>query len=249
MDLTKYDVDGNPLNLMPQTTGENEYYESFCNDSMSVEPTAEDIKCELQLQALDIWEPLSIKAEGKIVDELFAIPKEKWKPYLRREGIMNNRTGIALFNYPGITEEDGLSMPEVTKKLGFSPCESLWNEPTSTYKTLTGIHKIFDYFSPVGRCYLVNVHSGGFFPPHKDTPLLNRKTFRIVGLLSPQDILDNFEWEMEGRMLPTQHRRFYYCDTRKTHRTHSWSDNCIHVIMNIPKTWENVIKLMSICDK
>ena len=158
MDLTKYDYDGKPLNLSSQTTGERGYYENFCKDPMLVEPTAEDIKCELQLQALDIWQPLSIKADMKIVDQLVAIPKEKWQPYLRREGIMNNREGIALFNYPGISEEDGLSMPEVTKKLGFSPCESLWNEPTSIYKELTGIHKIFDYFSPVGRCYLINLH-------------------------------------------------------------------------------------------
>ncbi len=37
-----------------------------------------------------------------------------------------------------------------------------------------------------------------------------------------------------------------YVDTTKEHRTHSWRNRSIHLIMNIPKTWENVMKLMSV---
>ena len=27
----------------------------------------------------------------------------------------------------------------------------------------------------------------------------------------------------------------YYIDTKKTHRTHAWKDNSLHLVMNIPK--------------
>ena len=55
MDLKKYDKDGNLLNLTKaydrndKATGSN-YYDWYKNDVTRFDPTAEDIKCELQLQ-------------------------------------------------------------------------------------------------------------------------------------------------------------------------------------------------------
>ena len=50
---------------------------------------------------------------------------------------------------------------------------------------------------------------------------------------------------MENTKVPIKPGGVYYCDTRKTHRTACWVPDSIHLILNIPKTWENVIKLMS----
>ena len=59
MDLKKTDKDGNPLNLTPQANrSQTDYYSYWKNDPASLEPTEEDIKCELQLQALGDFEVL-----------------------------------------------------------------------------------------------------------------------------------------------------------------------------------------------
>ena len=39
--------------------------------------------------------------------------------------------------------------------------------------------------------------------------------------------------------------RAYYINTRKTHRTMSWTNDSIHLIMNIPFTNENVAKVFA----
>ena len=40
---------------------------------------------------------------------------------------------------------------------------------------------------------------------------------------------------MDGRIWTIKAGGVYYIDTPKTHRTHSWKPNSMHVIMNIPK--------------
>tara|TARA_B100001094_G_C18192300_1_gene808118 strand:- start:3038 stop:3793 length:756 start_codon:yes stop_codon:yes gene_type:complete len=249
MDLKKVDKKGNQLNLVPHANKHkfNDYYQMMLADSSSVEPSMEDIKCELQLNSLNMFEKLSFHIRQKIEDEL-DIVKDMWVPYLRREGIMNDREGISLFGIKGMSIESGLSMPEVKKFLGRTPSELEFTEPTEAYFKLKALHPIIEYFQPVARTYLVKLNKGGFFPPHKDTPLLNRETFRIVAFLSEQNLCDNFEWEMDGRKQKITQYASYYVDTKQTHRTHSWDNDNIHLIMNIPKTWDNVMKLMSKLD-
>ena len=104
---------------------------------------------------------------------------------------------------------------------------------------------MLDYFSPLGRTMLIKSNAGGWFPPHRDNPSLTRETFRIVAFLSDNTTHESYEWEMEGRKMNIVPGRAYYVDTRKTHRTSSWMDNSIHLIVNVPKTWENVLKLIS----
>jgi len=249
-DYKKYDKDGKELNLIPLAKRANQanYYQRWVDDTASVMPTDDDIKCELQLQALSYWEPLSIKIKRKVQDELTALD-DMWQPYLRRDGIMNDREGIPLFSIPGLDMKGGISMPDATKAMGRPLSELEFNQPTEAYYALPSLHTLLDYWQPLGRTFLVKLNAGGYFPPHKDTPLLTRNTFRVVAFLSDQNSLDQFEWEMDRRPVPTKEFTAYYCDTRQTHRTHSWAHNCIHLIMNIPKTWENVMKVMSVTDK
>ena len=59
MDLKKTDKDGNELNLTPKANrSQSDYYSYWKENPESLEPTAEDIKCELQLQALGDFEAL-----------------------------------------------------------------------------------------------------------------------------------------------------------------------------------------------
>jgi hypothetical protein len=247
-DLKKFDKDGNPLNLIPQADHrvQGNYYKKWLNDPSKVEPSEEDIKCELQLQALSSWEPLSFKIDQRQFNGELDLYKDKWVPYLRREGVSNDREGLLLVGLEGDSPSDSLSMPEARKRTGKKLKETDFTVPTQLYHDLKSLHEPLNYFSPLGRSMLVKTNAGGWFPPHKDWPMLNRDCFRVIAFLSPATASDAYEFIVDHQRMDIVPGRFYYVDTRKTHRTHSWIDDSIHLVLNVPKTWENVIKLMSV---
>ena len=223
------------------------FYENWLESGKTkYEPTQEDIKCELQLQALSTFEPLKFKFNlNKIKKELEKY-EDDWIPYLPREGVTNDRQGLCLMGIPGDSHKDGLSMPEARTRHQKWLIETDFSEKTQLYHDLETLHPMLDFYQPLGRTHIVRVNAGGWFPPHKDYPHLTRKTFRIVAFLSQTTDFDNFEWHTDGKVWPVQPGRAYYVDTRKVHRTHAWGNNSLHLIVNVPKTWENVIKLMSV---
>jgi hypothetical protein len=248
MDYKKFDKDGKELNLIPlaNRSVQANYYQAWLDNPQSIEPSNEDLKCELQLGMLSFWEPLSIKVDtSQFMKEIQSLD-DKWVPYLRREGIMNDREGICISGLPNATMEEGLSMPEACKKAGRYLKETEFNTFTEAYDMLPSLHELLDYWKPLGRTMLVKANAGGYFPPHKDAPKLTRDTFRVIAFPSWNVTRDEFEWEMEYTKVPIKPGGVYYVDTTKTHRTHSWVNDSIHLVMNVPKTWENVLKLMSI---
>ena len=146
---------------------------------------------------------------------------------------------------PGDEPWDSLSMPEARRRTGRKLSEVDFDTPTQLYHDLKSLHPLLDYWKPLGRTMIVNSGAGGWFPPHKDQPLLTRDTFRVCAFISNNVTHDAYEWQMDGRIWPIKAGGVYYIDTKKTHRTHAWKDNSLHLVMNIPKTWENVMKLMS----
>ena len=223
------------------------YYFNYMRNPASVEPTAEDIKCELQLSALSDFEPLTFEIDYNEFRKEIAEYNDKWVPYLPREGTTNNRQGLCLVGLSGDLCTDSLSIPEARIRTNNNTLNELdFNTPTQLYNDLTCLHDILGYWKPLGRSMLVKTNAGGWFPPHKDHPLLNRDCFRVIAFIGNRVDHESYEWEMNGRVWPIQQNRSYYVDTRKTHRTHSWQDDSIHLIMNIPKTWENVMKLLTV---
>lgn len=246
-DLKKFDKDGKPLNLIPlaNRSKQSNWLQKYYEDAASVEPSAEDIKCELQLQALSDFEPLNFLINpGEFMEEIKKY-KDSWTPYLRRDGVSNDREGLLLVGMEGDTPEDESSRPGKIRAAGRWIYEDEFNVPTQAFHDLKSLHPILKYWQPLGRTFLVKANAGGWFPPHKDDPLLNRRCFRVAVFLGFQVDHESFQWEQDGRMVPIKSGRAYYIDTRKTHRTHAWTNESIHLIMNIPKTWENVIKLMT----
>jgi len=248
MDYKKYDKDGKELNLMPlaNRAAQANYYDYWKNSPDKLEPTDEDIKCELQLNALSFWEPLAFNIKvNKFMDEISKF-NDSWVPYLRREGVMNDSEGLLLMGLEGDSMNDSLSMPEACRRAGRYLSETEFCYKTDLYDQLPSLHELLDYFQPLGRTMLVKTNKGGFFPPHKDQPSLTRDTFRIIAFPSYHVSSREYEWEMEYTKVPIHPGGVYYVDTRKTHRTHSWMDDSIHLVINVPKTWENVMKLLSI---
>ncbi len=232
---------------LAQRHAQANYWFNFKRDPSSVEPSAEDIKCELQLQALSDFERLKFDIDYDEFKKQMKPYEDSWVPYLQREGLTNPRQGLCLFGLPGDSCTDSLSLPEARIRTGNKKLHELdFNTPTQLYKDLTCLHELVGYWNPLGRSMLVKTNEGGYFPPHKDHPLLNRSCFRVIAFIGHHVDHEAYEWEMNGRVWRIKQNASYYVDTRKTHRTHSWQNDSIHLIMNVPKTWENVMKLMAV---
>lgn len=245
MDLKKVDKDGIELNLMPQSSKKNQanYYEWWLDNPSLYEPTPEDIKCELQLQALGDFELLDFKIDwNKFSNE---IKNFEFVPYLRREGIANDREGLLLVGLDGDTPSSSLSRPEAIKRAGRHLEETDFTYQTRAYAELTSLHEILDYWSGLGRTMIIKSNRGGWFPPHRDNPQLTRDAFRVVVFLGNNTDAESYEWVLNNQRQIITPNKSYYVDTRKVHRTHSWANDSYHLILNIPKTWENVMKLMT----
>ena len=94
------------------------YYFNYMRNPASVEPTAEDIKCELQLSALSDFEPLTFEIDYNEFRKEIAEYNDKWVPYLPREGTTNNRQGLCLVGLSGDLCTDSLSIPEARIQIG-----------------------------------------------------------------------------------------------------------------------------------
>ena len=178
MDLKKTDKDGKPLNLTPKANrSQSDYYGYWKNNPQSLEPTEEDIKCELQLQALGDFEQLEIYYDHNLFHQ--QIKQQKFVPYLRREGVSNDREGLLLVGLEGDAPSDSLSRPEAIKRTGRMLYENDFKYPTQAYNELTSIQPLLNYWGTLGRTMIIRSNQGGWFPPHRDSPHLTRDCFRV----------------------------------------------------------------------
>ena len=253
----EFTKDGKKIDWMPQRHSAPDYYKHrFINDGVTAwrmpDPTEEDIWCEMQLQAIGDFAPLEIKIDEELLKKELKQYDDKWVPYLRREGVTNDREGLLLVGAEGDSVGDSLSMPEVRKRLGEVPGKRILEKdlcyPTEAFHNLTALHPMLKLFDKLGRSMLVKLNKGGWFPPHRDTPQLSRDCFRVVGFLSKNCGHGGFMWEHDYRPVQIEPMRCYYADTRKTHRTAAFDENIIHLVINVPKTWENVLKLLSVTE-
>jgi len=91
----------------------------------------------------------------------------------------------------------------------------------------------------------VQCNVGAYFVPHRDHPEMPRESFRLIAFLNNCAPME-YDWIMEtDKKLQIEMGRVYYVNTRKTHRTMSWVNNSIHMILNIPFTPEHVAKVIS----
>lgn len=232
--------------------GENtgNWFEKYSRKPEKFTPTQEDIMCELQLHALDPFELLKPRIDLDKLNKELSMFEADWEPYLQKAWAPNNREGLVLVGLEGSSHSENLSIPQSRMKTENQfLLDQDFNHKTEVYHALTSLHELLEPFDTLGRTFLVKVNAGGYFPPHKDYPLITRKTIRIVAFLSKSCDSDSFEWSQSGVKQDIIPGRAYYVDTMKTHRTHSWEDGSLHLVVNIPKTWENVLKLCSMTNK
>lgn len=205
--------------------------------------TTEDLQCEIQLDAIGPWESLNFQIDpAKWASDQNSLVN-LWRPFQPKEGILNDRDSILLYGMQEDTPISPAGLAQYKKKLGYKPKESDLCYPTEAVGLLTCCKEIFDYFDPLGRSFLVRLNAGGFYPRHRDHLLLNRDTFRLIAFLGHSQ--DNMEWEVGGQIKQFLPNTVYYVDTRKMHRLSSWQPDSTMVVINVPKTWHNVLKVLS----
>lgn len=213
----------------------------FNAEQVSLETAAS----ELALLSLGDFEPLDIKINTNLFMEEISRFKNDWVPYLPRTDRVNNRQGLVLCNLPGKTHRENPSLPQASLAAGRRLTENDFYEKTELYHACSSLHPILEPFQPLGRTFLVKCNTGGYFVPHRDHPSIPRDTFRIAVFLNNCEPLE-YDWIMEtDKKLNIELGRAYYINTRRTHRTISWVEDSIHLIMNIPFTPENVSKLIA----
>jgi hypothetical protein len=204
----------------------------------------ETLANEMSLLTLGDFEPLDFKIDtNRFMMEIDQFA-EDWVTYLPRPNVFNNRKGLTLTNLPGKTHRDSPSQAQACTELGRKVEETEFNQPTIVYNRCSSLRNVLDTFSPLGRTFLVNSGIGGHFLPHRDHPAIPRKTFRLAAFLNNCGPLQ-YDWLIDtDRKLPIELGRVYYINTRKTHRTISWTPDSIHLIINVPMTSENVSKVL-----
>lgn len=203
----------------------------------------EQLAAETQLLSLGHVVPLNLTVDLHRLQQELEKYRDQWAPYLPRSDRMNSREGLSLFGLPGDTLQDGISFPQVRARGGEHLTELDCNTPTEVFRHCQSLHPLFDYFSPVGRSFLVRCNKGGWFYPHRDHPALFRPSMRII-VFCRNSKAGDYDWIMEDRKLSIEEGRAYYINTRLVHRTMSYQDESIHLIMNIPVTWKNAERVV-----
>ena len=207
--------------------------------------TSETVTDELALLTLGDFEPLDFQIDiGKFNHEIAKFNND-WVDYLPRADRLNNRKGLVITNLEGKTHQDNPSQAQASYAAGRKVFEREFSHPTDVYRECTSLHPLLDTFAPLGRTFLVKSNMGGYFAPHRDHPELPRETFRIAVFLKNCRTYD-YDWIIgTDTKLQIEEGRAYYINTRRVHRTVSWVNDSIHLIINVPFTTENVSKLIA----
>lgn len=204
----------------------------------------ETIANELSLLNLGPFEPLKIWIDlGKYMQEINQFNND-WVDYLPRTDRPNNRKALTITNLPGKTHKDVPSLAQASYAARRRLSELEFNQPTDVYHACTSLHPFLDMWQPLGRTFIVQSNTGGYFVPHRDHPSMPRDVFRLIVFLNNCGPLQ-YDWLMDDRKMNIQMGQVYYVNTRLTHRTISWVDNSQHLILNVPFTTDNVAKVIA----
>ena len=207
--------------------------------------STETLASELALLNIGDFEALDFKIDcNQFMNEISSF-ESAWVDYLPRTDRPNNRTSLVLSNLPGKSHTDNPSLAQACVAAGRRISENEFSAKTQVYDACHSLHPLLTEFAPLGRSFLVKCNIGGYFVPHRDHPQIPRECFRIVVFLN-NCAPTEYDWIMEtDKKLSIEMGRAYYVNTRKTHRTVSWVNDSIHLILNIPFTSANVQKVLS----
>lgn len=224
------------MKVPPGVSGQSAHYDG------NVEQSA--LANELALLNLGPFEPLNMYVNlHQYLHEIKQFDND-WVDYLPRTDRPNNRKALTVTNLPGKTHKDVPSLAQASYAAGRRLSELEFNQPTEVYDNCLSLRPFLDQWQPLGRTFIVQSNTGGYFVPHRDHPSMPRECFRLICFLNNCGPLQ-YDWLMDDRKMYIQPGQVYYVNTRMTHRTISWVDNSQHLILNIPFTTENVSKVIA----
>jgi hypothetical protein len=204
----------------------------------------ESIKNELALANLGSFEPLNIKIDCNTFMQEVSHFDNDWQDYLPRTDRPNNRKSLTLTCLPGTDHRTNPSLAQASYAAKRKLSELEFNQPTVVYEHCHSLKPFLDQWQPLGRTFLVKSNIGGYFVPHRDHTSMPRDVFRLIVFLNNCGPYD-YDWWMDDKKAMIEHGRVYYVNTRHTHRTISWVNDSIHLILNVPTITENVAKVIA----
>ena len=215
----------------------------------SVKFNAKEVDCEtlaneVALLSLGDWEGLKVKVNCGQYSKQIKEFENDWVDYLPRTDKINNRKALSLLNLPGKTHQDNPSLAQACVEADRYVNEAEFNVPTKVYNKLECLHPLLNIFPTLGRTFLIKCGEGAYFHPHRDHPTMPRDSFRIAVFLQDCGPMQ-FDWIHGHEKMLIEHGRPYYVNTKRVHRTMSWSKNSTHLIINVPFTSENVTALIA----
>ena len=223
--------------IPPGISGQAAHYDS---KSVSIDTLAN----EVSLLNIGDFEPLNIKINTASLMHEISQFREDWQDYLPRTDRPNNRKGLTLTTLPGKTHKDAPSLAEASYAAKRRLSELEFDHKTEVYHACRSLSPLFEKFPDLGRTFFVKSDVGGYFVPHRDHPAMPRDVFRLVVFVNNCGPLD-YDWLMDDRKLQIEPGRVYYVNTRKTHRTISWVNDSVHLILNVAMTSENVARVIA----
>ena len=204
----------------------------------------ENLINEVSLLNLGVFEPLNWKIDcGQFMQEIDQF-RDDWQDYLPRTDRPNNRKSLTLTCLPGTDHKTNPSLAQASYAAKRRLSELEFNHKTAVYDACHSLRPFLDQWQPLGRTFLIRSDIGGYFVPHRDHPSMPRDVFRLIVFLNNCGPLD-YDWWMDDRKLQIEHGRVYYLNTRHTHRTISWVNNSMHLILNVAMTTDNVAKVIA----
>lgn len=178
-------------------------------------------------------DPYILKGELKEFDA-------HWRQYNSARP-QNRREGLAVTSMDGTLDAkvNLESLRDYNQANGTQFRELDFIQPTAVWRKGKSLHPLLECFPQVARTHILRVHAGGYFPPHRD---LDPLAFRIIMPLWNCEP-EQYVFLLEDRPLRLTPGRAYYVNTRLVHSLFSFTDECALLVMNIPCTKENCLRL------
>ena len=197
-----------------------------------------DSNIALYLSNLGDVVPLNVSVNIEKTRKELEYFKDEWKQYNPRKP--NPREGLSITSLDGklsgIPDLD--SLIEYNKLNNVRVKEIDINVRTAVAEKVQSITPLLDIFDTLGRSHFIRLNRGGFFPPHRDSKILNVNCFRVITLCHNCKRSD-FNFIYEDRLLNLKPGVPYYINTRKVHSVFSYVDDSVQCVLNVPLTEEN----------
>jgi len=183
---------------------------------------------------------LNIKGNtGKLLENLAQFDND-WKPYNPRKGV--NREGLSITSLDGkLTGKPDLdSITEFNKIYKARLTEHSFDVKTSVYQYCT---EWLDFIEPeIGRTHFIRLHSGGYFPIHRDNKTVEINNFRLFVPIKNCSYPD-MTFVLDKKMLTFNEGSVYFLDTCKEHYLFNSGLNSTSTFMVINvKLTENAVR-------